>query len=281
MYESSGRTPEDARPGITFEINDCASSLTIYAQDWEAGCPNGGVRLTCSGGNTARWGRVNGDDDRSNWHVHTGYVDGAQAVSSTSHYNWAAPSVSMGGHAKPGMCGPGNTWTFRRDMDTTGDAYLLRTMLTINSRVAPVIELVDFIFICTSIRMNIHAYTTHNNLGHIDIESHLLAAACIATTRNKAHSSIDNHAHARIVKVSYVSSEPALHAIIGGVAAGAVILILFVVVLSCYCSKKKSVKEIETKTADQSVHPTAIPMAVFASHSVSEDVPVANATPVE
>ena len=117
VFESDGRKPEDRNlERISFEIDDCASSLTIYALNWEAGCSKGGVRLDCTNGNSARWRKVNGGDDHSNWRVHFGYIEGAQAASSTYHLDWPSASRSTGGYARPSMCGPGNKWTFRRDM---------------------------------------------------------------------------------------------------------------------------------------------------------------------
>ena len=100
--------------GITFDVPDCATSVTIQARDFEKGCKNGGSRLTCSG--TSRWSKVNSDGDRKNWRIDEGYVTGAEAKSSTAHLSWPKASESTGGHASPGMCGLGNKWTFRRDM---------------------------------------------------------------------------------------------------------------------------------------------------------------------
>lgn len=102
---------------ITFDIPDCATSVTIYAKDFESGCVSGGTKIDCSG-KSVRWGKVNGDQDRSNWRVHEKYITGAFSVSaaSTSHLAWVTASASKGGHGVPGICGPGNQWTFRRDV---------------------------------------------------------------------------------------------------------------------------------------------------------------------
>ena len=117
VYRSDGLEPADPRTDkITFEIDDCASSLTIYAFTSGFGCLIGGVSLECSGGNIARWGKVNSDNDYLNWRVHGGYFDGAQAASSRFHFFWPKASRVRGGYAKPGICGPGSRWTFRRDM---------------------------------------------------------------------------------------------------------------------------------------------------------------------
>ena len=102
---------------IKFDVPDCATSITIYAKDFESGCTNGGTKIECSG-TSSRWSRVNGDEDRPNWRVHPQYIDGAFSASAarTSHLAWVTASESKGGHGVPGICGPGNKWTFRRDV---------------------------------------------------------------------------------------------------------------------------------------------------------------------